>query len=69
MVLWVPLLGTVAGAGTGVEYCYWMRVGYGCCVDVLVMIAGARHGKNIGCGCWAGVLGTSVVQGLGFVRA
>ena len=44
-------------------------VAYRCWVEVFVMIAGARHGKNIGCGCWAGVLGTSVVQGLGFVRA
>ena len=46
MVLWVPLLGTVAGAGTGVEYCYWMRVGYGCCVYVLVLMLVLRTGAG-----------------------
>ena len=39
----------------------------GCWVGVFVLIAGARHRWNIGCWCWVGVLGTSVVEGLGFV--
>ena len=42
-------------------------VAYGCWVGVFVLIAGARHRWNIGCRCWVGVLGTSVVEGLGFV--